>query len=105
MQSAAGISHAELNVDGATTYTQTISTRRGTTYQWSFQHRGRNDVDALEVLVDGAAIRTISTDQRWTRYEGTFVAASSSTDFGFRSIDGGGAANLLDQVRVREIIR
>ncbi len=105
VESAAGVSHAELNVDDRTTYTQTVSTRGGTSYRWSLKHRGRNDVDTMEVLVAGVVVQRVSSDQRWIRYEGTFVATSSTTDFGLRSVDGGGAANLLDQVQVREIIR
>ncbi len=105
VDSPAGSYHAELNVHDTTTYSQALATTRGATYQWSLSHRGRTDTDSMELLIDGQVVQRITSGTAWSSYSGTFVAASRSTTFALRSIDGGGAANLIDSVRVREVMR
>ncbi|MEM7341996.1 MAG: hypothetical protein AAF467_25360 [Actinomycetota bacterium] len=103
--SYAGSRHAELNVSGVTTYSQTLDVSNGETYRWSLWHRGRTDTDSLQVLVDGAVVATITSNTSWTNHQGTVTADGSSMEIGLRSVDTGGAANLIDQIRVRQIIQ
>ncbi len=101
--SYAGDQHAELNLNAATTYWQTVFTNPGSTYRWSLAHRGRSDTDTLEVLIDNVVVDTISTGPgTWVVYEGTFVAAGGTVSLGFRSVDPGGLGNLMDDIVLQE---
>lgn len=99
-----GNQHAELNVDGPTTYSQTLSLTSGSAYRWSINHRARDSTsEQMEVLIDGSVVATISSGFSWEEYEGVFTASSSSVTFALRSVGGTSFGNFIDDFRVQEI--
>ncbi|MEM7341421.1 MAG: RICIN domain-containing protein [Actinomycetota bacterium] len=97
-----GAQHAELNVYGVTTYSQSVGVTSGSTYRWSVQHRGRSTTETMVVLVDDDVVAVITTPPgSWVTYTGDVQATSSTMTLAFRSISGTGAGNVVDDVKLQ----
>ncbi|MEL7157532.1 MAG: hypothetical protein AAFN30_13135, partial [Actinomycetota bacterium] len=97
-----GRQHLELNADGPLTIRQKFEVEPGATYTWSFAHRGRDDVDTVEVLVDERVVATVSTRPgAWAvvRGEVRIDRGQRGIVLGLRAVDGGSKGNLIDAVR------
>lgn len=91
----------ELNVVVAETLSQTVTVIPGAFYEWSIDHRGRDNDDTLEILIDGVVVATHTTAPgAWVTYSGTHEATASTLELGFRAVDGGGSGNLIDNARL-----
>lgn len=102
-----GDQYAELNVDGITTYSQTVTVEVGKAYTWSLRHRGRNGTDTMQIIIDGTVVSTPSSPTgSWSLVTGTTVATTSPMTFALRSVSDespGGLGNLLDDIRLQVI--
>ncbi len=81
--------------------TQTVQTEAGGVYSISFSlaanfAAGRTNA-AIEVLIDGEVVDTVSTDSgAFSDYTLQFTAQDSDTEITFRSIDAGNGANAIN---------
>ncbi|MCP3988403.1 MAG: hypothetical protein GY724_04975 [Actinomycetia bacterium] len=99
--SFAGRQHAELNGRSSATISQQIDVVPGSTYRWSFAHRGRIDEDTVTVFIDGETQATVTSPPgAWRTVSGRFTvpAKTNSVVFGLRAVDQGSVGNLIDNV-------
>lgn len=97
----------ELNANGQGLIYQDFATTPGSTITWRFSHRGREGRESMELLLGSTndsleSVRIVTTGTRWNRYNGSYVVpqGQTTTRLVFKSLESGGAANLLDAVRV-----
>jgi hypothetical protein len=98
----------ELNGAGPSTISQDISTTPGSTIRVAFAHRGRFDDDSMQLLIGRpgqnlpVALTATTGTSGWEVYRVTYTvpAGQTTTRLAFRSVDGGGAGNLLDAIQV-----
>jgi hypothetical protein len=97
----------ELNSDQATTVSQRVAVVGGVTYRWSFAHRGRDDTDTVEVLINGRVVeRHATSERRWRVYSGEFRVppGDSEVTFGLRAVDSGSRGNVVDAVVFEAVV-
>lgn len=103
-----GNQYAELGVESPSTYSQTLATVAGTTYDYSFYLSARpgTGTNAVSVGLTGNVSKTFSaTDSgsvNFEKFTGTFVATGLSSVLSFTPVNltDPGAGDLLDNVSV-----
>lgn len=91
----------ELNARQPLTITQVVSVRPGFQYRWSVAHRGRDDDDTIEVLINNNLVATItSSPDRWRNTEGLIDVPQGQNRviITLRAVDEGSTGNLVDEV-------
>jgi hypothetical protein len=94
---------------------QNLTTTPGAVLSWSFYHRGRQGTDtvALEIGPPGQLVRIntfVTTNTAWVKYEGKYTLPAGQTQTRFVLIpvaaayNALGAANLIDNVSVRQTV-
>jgi hypothetical protein len=115
---ADGTTFAELNANTAGTLYQDLVTTPGATMTWTLQHRAREGVDVMRVLIGDAATADVLTDDGWKEVSADLADATDAwgthsdsymvpdgqtcTRFAFRAVSSGNGndsyGNLLDDV-------
>jgi hypothetical protein len=104
-----GSQHAELNAhgknSGAWSIFQTFATTKGQLYDFSFYYRARaNTKEAFQFNIGNveALVQQHSTSA-WNKFNGSFVADSTSSTIRFTSLTSGTVGNFIDDVVVTQV--
>ena len=97
----------ELNADSQGLIYQDFSTTPGSVIRWEFFHRGRSGAESLEFQMGSTqgsvtTLQVAKTGLKWKAYTGTYTVpeGQTTTRIIFRSLEPGGAGNLIDAVSV-----
>ena len=98
---------AELNANVPGMLYQDVQLTPGSSYTWSFAHRGRSGVDTINVMMGppGAAVlqNSFSTGTTaWKSYGGIYTVpiGQNITRFGFQAAGSGSSGNFLDALKI-----